>query len=330
MQSPFSKVVLNLLVVLGLLVVISISPVMLTARSTMENIVGFLLTIGGILGAIIAFNKINRSVLGIVVLCTALPLLSSCGYERIDAGHVGLQIDLYGSEKGVQDVTLVTGAVWYQPLTTTVEEFPTFTQTKDYEPFMVNAKDASEFTVDPTLSYYAYSDSVVSIYKQYRRPLDELEDGILRNMVYDAYRITTNKFTSDELMSNRSKYEQMIEEDLKVRMGNAGFCFQQLTSQIVPPQSLKLAIDAKNMAIQEALQVENQIKREKAQAEIAITKANGVAQSQLISAKAEAEAYRMKQQTLTPLLVQQQFLDKWNGVLPVYGAPPQLFKDITR
>lgn len=39
-------------------------------------------------------------------------LLCSCGYERIDAGYEGIKVNLYGDGKGVDDVSLVTGAVW--------------------------------------------------------------------------------------------------------------------------------------------------------------------------------------------------------------------------
>ena len=59
---------------------------------------------------------------------------------------------MYGSDKGVQDVSLVTGRVWYNPFTEEVHEVPTFVQTVDYAAFGVNAKDGSVFTVDPTIS----------------------------------------------------------------------------------------------------------------------------------------------------------------------------------
>lgn len=39
---------------------------------------------------------------------------SSC--ERVDAGHEGILVNLYGSDKGVNDVSLVTGMVWYKTL----------------------------------------------------------------------------------------------------------------------------------------------------------------------------------------------------------------------
>ena len=34
-----------------------------------------------------------------------------CGYERIDAGYEGIKVNLYGDGKGVDDVSLVTGAL---------------------------------------------------------------------------------------------------------------------------------------------------------------------------------------------------------------------------
>ena len=41
------------------------------------------------------------------------------------------------------------------------------------------------------------------------------------------------------------------------------------------------------------------------------------AQAMLASAKAEAEANRLKQQTITPMLLQLEWINKWNGKLPV-------------
>lgn len=83
------------------------------------------------------------------VLMTAS--LSSC-YERVDAGYEGIKVNLYGSDKGVDNVGLVSGAIWYLPWTTKIYEYPTFVQTVDYEPFTINAKDGGSFMVDPTIS----------------------------------------------------------------------------------------------------------------------------------------------------------------------------------
>ena len=49
-------------------------------------------------------------------LLAATVSLTSCS-ERIDAGSEGILVNLYGSDKGVDDVSLVTGRVWYNPFT---------------------------------------------------------------------------------------------------------------------------------------------------------------------------------------------------------------------
>lgn len=60
----------------------------------------------------------KRSKLLIMGLLLAVgSLLSSCGYEGIDAGCEGILVNLYGDDKGVGDVSLCTGAVWYNPIT---------------------------------------------------------------------------------------------------------------------------------------------------------------------------------------------------------------------
>ena len=53
-------------------------------------------------------------------MMVASTMFTSYGYERVDAGYEGIKVNLYGDDKGVDDITLVTGAVWYNPITTAV------------------------------------------------------------------------------------------------------------------------------------------------------------------------------------------------------------------
>ncbi|MGH7436956.1 MAG: hypothetical protein ACRENE_14885, partial [Polyangiaceae bacterium] len=47
---------------------------------------------------------------------------------RVDAGHVGIRVKLAGSDRGVQDMPVVTGWVFYNPLTEQIVLFPTSVQ----------------------------------------------------------------------------------------------------------------------------------------------------------------------------------------------------------
>jgi regulator of protease activity HflC (stomatin/prohibitin superfamily) len=272
------------------------------------------------------FKTIVTGVLGFILLVV---LFNSC--ERIDAGHVGVKVNQYGDNKGVDDVVAVTGMVFYNPVTTRIYEFPTFIQHKEYKgenSFIVNSKDGSEFNVSPIMNYSVQREKVPSIFSKYRRPLEDIEEGFLKTAVYDAFRLATNKYTADELISNRAVFEIEVRRLLDSQLLKEGFVINQFTSNLVYPPTFKRSIEAKNNAVQQALRAENDVKTAEARAKIKVATAEGNAQAMLTSAKAEAEANRMKQVTLTPLLLQLEYINKWDGKLPVYGTLPQMFKHI--
>jgi len=276
------------------------------------------------------FKKMAKTITaGVLGFITLIFLFISC--ERIDAGHVGVKVNQYGDNKGVDNVVAVTGMVFFNPFTTKIYEFPTFIQHKEYvgdNSFIVNSKDGSEFAVSPIMNYSVQRDKVPAIFSKYRRPLEDIEEGFLKTAVYDAFRLATNKYTADELISNRAVFEVEVRRLLDNSLLKEGFVINQFTSNLVYPETFKKSIEAKNNAVQAALRAENEVKTAEAQAKIKIATAEGNAQALLTSAKAEAEANRMKQQTLTPLLIQMEYVNKWDGKLPVYGQIPTLFKNI--
>lgn len=261
------------------------------------------------------FKKMVKVIVGAVVaiFITAF-LFSAC--ERIDAGYVGVKVNLYGDNKGVDDVTEVTGNVWYNPFTQSIYEFPTFIQHKEYKgdnSFVVNSKDGSEFHVSPIINYSVKREKVPQIFSKYRRSLDQIEEGFLKTAVFDAFRLATNKYNADELIGNRQNYEIEVRRILETQLLNEGFIVNQFTSNLIYPETFKNAINAKNNAVQAALKAENDVKTAEAEAKIKVAQAEGEAQSMLTRAKAEAEANRLKQQTLTPMLIQQQWIEAWRA-----------------
>ena len=260
-------------------------------------------------------GKVILVLLGLVF--ASLFLVNSC--ERIDAGHVGVKVDMYGSGKGVNDVTECTGVVFYNPITTKIYEFPTFIQHKEYKDdnsFVVNSKDGSEFSVSPIMNYSVQREKVPAIFAKYRRSLEEIEEGFLKTAVYDAFRLATNKYTADGLIGNREVFEVEVRRLLEAQLLKEGFVINQFTSNLVYPDSFKKAINAKNNAVQSALMAENKVKQAEAEAKIKVATANGNAEALLANARAEAESNRLRQQTLTPMLLQQQWIEKWKGQVP--------------
>lgn len=260
----------------------------------------------------------KKSILGLIA-CVVMLMVTSC--TVVDNSEVGIKFKKFSvTEQGELKTTPVSGFIFYNPFTTRVFTYPVFIQRVDYAPFVVNTKDAAEFTMDPTMAYQLNRDMAAKVFSKYRKSLRDIEAGYMRTCIYDAYRITANNYSSDELMSSRAKFESEVRKMLDNSLSNEGFIVTEFTSQITPPESLKQMIDAKNAATQSALRAENQVKEAEANAKIAIAKAQGDAEAMKIKADAEAYYNRTISASLSNLIVQEDWIEKWDGKLPQYSG----------
>jgi regulator of protease activity HflC (stomatin/prohibitin superfamily) len=189
----------------------------------------------------------------------------------------------------------------------------------DYEPFTLNSKDGSQFTVDPTILIQLEKGEGPAVFRKYRKQLNDVLLSTIYTYVKDAYRIELNKYTADELISNRNKFESDVQAHLDTILAAEHFRLSQVTSGLQYPSSLVEAINMKNKVVQDKQRADNEVMLAKAQAE-----------KLLVSARAEAEANRLRTTALTPAVLEQMWIEKWDGKLPVYGQVPTMFKDISK
>jgi len=267
----------------------------------------------------------------VVASIIALVVLGSFCYQRVDAGHEGIKVNLYGSNKGIDNVSLVTGAVIFNPITTAIYEYPTFVQTIDYPSFSINAKDGSSFTVDPTISLKIMDGKAPEVFKKYRKEdIMEVIRTTLYNYVRNAFRIKLNAYTTDELVSKREEFENNIENELRKELAKENFQLEQMTSGLQYPKTLIDAINAKNKAVQDAMKIENEVKSVEADAKKSVAQAEGEAKALEIRGTAEANYNKKIAASLSAIIVQQDMIKKWDGKLPVYGEVPTLFRNVTK
>lgn len=262
----------------------------------------------------------------LAVAFVSIAMLSSC--TIVDSGEVGIEFHKWSSDS--QDYGGVEGTckgwVFYNPFTTSVFTYPTFTQRKQYETINVNAKDASLFEMDPTIAYHINPDKACDIFVKYRVDVKDLEEGYIRTCIYEAYRTCANNYTSDSLMSNRANFERDVRARLEKSLMAEGFVVEEFTSKITPPKSLIAMIDAKNAAIQSALKAENEVKEAEANAKIAIAKAKGSGEAMRIKADAEAYYNKTIAASLSQQIIMEDWIEKWNGTVPtVVGGGNMMF-----
>lgn len=283
------------------------------------------------------FKNLNMKNLFLIL---GLVLLAAC--SRIDAGHVGIKVNLYGSGKGVSDVTEVTGTVWYAPWSTDVYEVPTFVQNAVYthddidgsrnnEEFRVTTKDGMTARFDLSMNYYTPREHVVKIFKKYRKPVNELEKTVIRTYLREAFNNVASMYSAESLYEKRAEFEKQAEQRATEILQKEGFMVEQVVilNEIRLPEDVTKRINDKVKAAQITKQKQEEKWQAIADGEKRIAKARADSTAMIINATAKAEAFRLQKQELTPLIIQNKMIDKWDGKLPVYGQVPQLFKGMT-
>jgi len=286
-----------------------------------------------------------KKIIYLIALIGVIFSMSSCGYERIDAGHVGIKVNLYGDDKGVDAVTEVTGAVWFNPFRTKIFETPTYVQnviwtasetegSRNNEEFVLTTKDGMEVRLDVSLNYFVDRKNAVPIFVKYRISLSEVANTVLRNYTRKGYNMAAAGYTAEEIYANRLEFEAEAEANVREILEGEGFAVEQLTlvNSIRLPESIQASIESKVEAKQIALTKESELQATQADAAKVVAASEGEAKALRIRADAEAYAYLQKQRNLTPLLVRQEWIDKWNGDLGtgnVYGVGTIPYKNIS-
>jgi regulator of protease activity HflC (stomatin/prohibitin superfamily) len=330
MAAPFMWVVISFLL-------FELATVFINMQDTMFNVIGFMILPGVIL-TIVQFIRSMKNLFSVVILAV---LFASC--NRIDAGHVGIKVNLYGSDKGVSDVTEVTGMVWYNFFTTSVYEIPTFVQNAVYthdgidgssenEEFRVTTKDGMVARFDLSMNYYTPAENVVKIFKKYRKPIEDLEKGVVRTYLREAFNNVASKYTAEQLYEQRAAFEKESEIRAIEILSKEGFVVEQVVilNEIRLPEDVTQRINDKVKAAQITKQKQEEVQQAIADGKKRIAKAQADSASMIINATAKAEAYRLQRQEITPMIIQNKMIEKWDGKLPVYGTVPTLFKDVVK
>jgi regulator of protease activity HflC (stomatin/prohibitin superfamily) len=277
---------------------------------------------------------------GVLVLLFAASLsLTGCG-TTVNPGYVGIQVDYYGKDKGVQSYPVVTGRVWYNPITTAVLEYPTFVQTAKWtrslnegapvnEEITFTNADGMSVAADISVSYHLEMEKVPAFYVRFRSDdLNVFTHGFLRNLARDKFDSHGGRFRIDQIMGDNAQFVRDVRADLQTELDAIGVRIDQFgfIGAPRPPQQVIEAINAKVHANQLALQKQNELVQVQADAAKQVANAEGYAKSLLVKGEAEATYNKKLADSMSERLIEKWKLDKWNGVLPTVtgGAMPIL------
>jgi len=285
------------------------------------------------------FSSIKFLLIGAAVLIGVVFFFSTIAkVTRIEAGYVGVEVNLAGTQRGAADIPIRTGWVFYSPLRTQIIEFPTFVQTVKWtrdlnegrainEEMGFNSKEGMQIYSDVSLSYAIDPAKVPEFYVKYRvNQLETFTHGILRDIVRNSLNEVASTYNVEDIYGvKKAEFLQKVQDMIQSKVAAVGVGVQQFGFIGAPrvPEVIATSITSKARAIQEAERARNELAMTQAEAAKKIAEAEGDAQSQINRAKGEAEANRIRQSSLTPQLlelrrleIQRAMIDKWNGQLP--------------
>lgn len=260
--------------------------------------------------------------------------VSSC--SKVEAGYVGVKVNLLGGDKGVDSEIVGVGRYWIG-WNEELFLFPTFQQTvlwqgkqMDTGSFQFQSKEGLSLSADVSVSFTVDPDKVSTLFQKYRRGIDEITNVYLYNIVRDTMVQSASTRTAESLYGEgKNSFVAEVNQVVSARMKPVGINIDYIAivGNVWLPQNVKAAIDEKVKAGQLAAQRETEVATAKAEADKEVARAEGEARSKraiadanayalLTEARAQQEANKILASSLTPELVRYNTVMRWNGNLP--------------
>jgi regulator of protease activity HflC (stomatin/prohibitin superfamily) len=221
-------------------------------------------------------------------------------FTIINAGERGV-VMRFGK---VQDAVLDEGIHPILPIVNTVEHLTVRVQKSDIIA-QASSKDLQDVKTDVTINWHI---DPVQVNRTYQRIGDEAEilNSIVSPAVNEVVKAATAKKTAEEIITKRTELKQEIDLHLQDRLKTYDIIVDDVSLVDVSfSAEFAKAIEAKQIAEQQAKQADFEALKAEKEATAAVNRAKG-----------QAEAQRLQRQTLTPELLQQQAIDKWDGKFP--------------
>jgi len=244
------------------------------------------------------FNK--KIIIGFIyfIITVVVILLIFSSFTVIDAGHTGVVVRL----GKVSDNVLNEGFHFKLPIITNIVKIDNRVLKTEVESNSAS-KDLQSISSKVSVNYRVNTNSSAKIYKNVG---NNFETVIVNPAIHECMKSVTAKYNAEELITKRAIVSSEMEKEISQKINPYGLNIEVFN--IIDfdfSEEFSKAIEAKQTAQQQALKAEQDLARIKVEASQTVEKA-----------KAESEAYQLKNQQLTDKVIMMEFVEKWDGKLP--------------
>jgi len=249
----------------------------------------------------------------VVLLVLSVVVLTSC--ERVAPNYYGVLMENYG-KNGKSDYTRQQGRVSTMSPGTELFQVPAWEQRAQFTDdegndriLSIKAADNTAFTSKPLYSYKVIENKVVDVVFQNARLgsgsdfMTALENNVLEPRIYDIIKEASRNYTTDQLMANGGslKFEQYVQQVVKEQFEKSGLELISFSLNLDFSQKVKAKIDSRNEVNTNISVLDQQIAEQKKRNELEALK---------------AEQNKIRSAGITPQLLDEQAIKKWDGHLP--------------
>jgi hypothetical protein len=254
-----------------------------------------------------------KKISGLFLVLMFVVVLTSC--ERVAPNYYGVLMENYG-KNGKSDYTKQQGRVNTVSPGTELFQVPAweqrgqFTNDEGAERVLnVKAADNTAFTSKPLYSYKVIESRVVDVVFQNSRLgsgddfMIALQDNVLEPRIYDIIKEASRSYTTDQLMANGGslKFEQYVQDIVSKEFEKSGLELISFSLNLDFSAKVKEKIDNRNEVNTNISVLDQKIAEQK--------KIN-----ELESLRAEQN--KIRSAGITPQLLQEKAINRWNGKLP--------------
>ena len=183
--------------------------------------------------------NMRKAAAGVVFAGALIMILMFFGCTRVGPGYVGIKVSMAGTNRGVDAYPATTGWVFYNRMTESVFEYPTFVQTAKWtrdpneghpvnEEITFTNKDSMLISADISLSYTLRAERVPAFYVKFRSDdLDKFTHGYLRNVARDMFNETAGKYSIEQIMGDNGPFLSEVRQKLQAQVEAIGVVIEQ-------------------------------------------------------------------------------------------------------
>lgn len=240
-------------------------------------------------------------------------LFSAC--SLVEPNYYGVLMENYG-KNGKSDYSIQQGRVSTIFPGTELFQVPAWEQRGLFQNedgsdrvLKLKSADNTEFSSKPVYSYKVIKEKVVDLVFQNSRLgsgdnfIRALEDNVLEPRIYDLIKEESRKYSTDTLMAQGGSllFEQRVQEVIKKAFADAGLELMSFSSNLDFSEKVKSKIDTRNEVNTNISVLDQQIAEQRKRNELE---------------ELQTQQNLIRSRGITEELLQQQAIQKWNGVLP--------------